>query len=125
MGDGRYTLANEYKDWFLFSKSMRIHQNLLENIGPLIVCQLIVGLMYPLVPIIGGSIYIFLRLGYGFNYARKISTRAYFFPFIMLYQIGMPIFAIVTAFQMFAKGSSAGSYQKVIDLSTGKIAGSV
>ena len=89
VGDGRYTMACEYKDWYSFNKNQRVHQNLLEAIGPVLVSEAIIGLKYPLVPIIAGSLYIVFRLAFGCLYSRNVNKRALAFPFLFFYQIGI------------------------------------
>jgi len=98
MGQGRYTMRAGYRAWMEIFRGQRVHQNWVENVNQLIVCQLIAGLWMPITVAVWTGIYTISRIGYCYGYSKSVKARLTFIPILLLTQMLFPLFTcIVTA----------------------------
>ena len=110
-GSGRYTMRAGYRAWMEIFRSQRIHQNWVEVINQMIVCQLIAGIWMPITTAIWTGIYIIARIGYACGYSKSVKARATFAPILVMTQILFPLFTVIV---------TAIFYFKVPDQAKGK-----
>ena len=122
-GSGRYTMELGYKGWMEFNKAQRIHYNYLESISQILCMILTCGLYYPIATTVIGGIYFLARVMFQVGYQLfGPKGRMYAVPFVMLTQFLLPIFTIVSLFQLASVGKTnladANEYAKSLTSSS-------
>lgn len=74
-GCGKYSEQLSYKDWLLFNREQRTHKNILENVTLACFCMLVSGLVFPIVSIVIGGIYLLGRIIYIVGYRVSVKGR--------------------------------------------------
>jgi len=102
-GNGRYSKAISYKDWYVFNNRQRAHYNQIEQLPLVLTLLLINGFYLPLTTVILGACYFVARIAYVVGYVTGgPSARlpgALCARLIELGLIGIGIYSVVEAFR--------------------------
>ena len=74
-GNGRYSKALPYKDWYEFNCAQRCHMNYIEGFALILVGTLISGIQYPLITFATQIVYIIGRQLYSDGYMKGADYR--------------------------------------------------
>jgi glutathione S-transferase len=74
MGDGRYSKALNFQDWYQFMKGQRVHYNFVEQVAALITLLLCAGLYNPIGAIVCSGVIIVGRLLYAYFYLGELGA---------------------------------------------------
>mmetsp|Transcript_45260 Transcript_45260/g.33039 ORF Transcript_45260/g.33039 Transcript_45260/m.33039 type:complete len:153 (+) Transcript_45260:131-589(+) len=74
-GCGYYSRKMEYKDWFFFNLSQRVHQNFNEQVTIVLFVLLFAGVFYPLTTVGLGLMYSVGRFLMWWGYSKSVHGR--------------------------------------------------
>ena len=98
-GQGRYSEALDYKQWFLFNTAQRIHLNYLEHLPIVVIFTLVGGLHCATGAAISGVLWTIARFLYAEGYTKKGPkgrvVGAVIFDFCLIAQLYFSIRAIL------------------------------
>ena len=114
-GSGRYTMELGYEGWMTFNKSQRIHYNFMESISQIITQLFVAGLYWPRATAIIGGIYVLGRFLFLIGYKMNPRMRVIGLPFVILTQLLMPIYTIVSLIYFAKNGVSVASFKAGAD----------
>ncbi|TNV85344.1 hypothetical protein FGO68_gene17327 [Halteria grandinella] len=96
MGNGFFSNALSYKEWFLFNNAQRAHYNYLENFTPTIVWIIISLFYHPLSAAVLGFVVFIGRIIYSVGYFKTPNLRSVGAIVFDLGFIGLFVLSLVT-----------------------------
>ncbi|PVU96713.1 hypothetical protein BB560_005794 [Smittium megazygosporum] len=99
MGNGRQSAKLTDEEWEDLNRTVRIHQNYVEQLPSAISSVLICGLFHPTLSAVFGGAYLFGRFIYMIGYRKKAGYRKYGFILFSIPLVAMIALGISGAFK--------------------------